>query len=237
MNDRSPHSWPDCDSVTARDPEPTRPEGPDCDDTVIVWDPQSSRLPLMRQIVEDSNLRLRRVQDLASLEDERHWKASSIAVVALGARPSPGDVALEVIRTLKQRGLTVISYEAGPRTSWHCPRARLTSFSIRGDISGNNGVVQWLILRFLHQVPTIQTQTYFDILAEDSIQATAAPHVFDTNYGFSADASKLIVDNGRYYYALLVHTGLRPDGYLASIHGVSIMYDYFGLAGPPTHEH
>jgi hypothetical protein len=117
-------------------------------------------------------------------------------------------------------------------------RARLTSFSIRGDISGNNGVVQWLFLRFLHQVPTASSeQSYFDILAEDSIQATAAPHVYDTNYGFSADASKLIVDNARYYYALLVHTGLRPDGYLASIHGVSITYDYFGLAGPPTHEH
>src|SRR4029453_9204727 len=117
-------------------------------------------------------------------------------------------------------------------------RARLTSFSIRGDISGNNGVVQWLLLRFLHQVPTASsTQTYFDILAEDSIQATAAPHVFDTNYGFSADASKLIVDNARYHYVLLVHSGMRPDGYLASIHGVSITYDYFGLAGPPTHEH
>jgi hypothetical protein len=117
-------------------------------------------------------------------------------------------------------------------------RARLTSFSIRGDISGNNGIVQWLMLRFLNQVPTASsTQSYFDILAEDSIQATAAPHVFDTNYGFSADASKLIVDNARYHYALLVHTGMRPDGYLASIHGVSITYDYFGPAGPPTHEH
>jgi DNA-binding NtrC family response regulator len=113
MNDRSPHSWPDGDSVTARDPEPIRPEGPDGDDTVIVCDPQTSRLSLLRQIVEDSNLRLRGIQDLARLEDERYWKASSIAVVALGARPSPGDVALEVIRTLKQRGLTVISYEAG----------------------------------------------------------------------------------------------------------------------------
>jgi transcriptional regulator with GAF, ATPase, and Fis domain len=66
----------------------------------------------MRQILEASNLRLRAVQDLTSLEDENYWKASSIAVVALGTRPSPGDVALEVIRTIKHRGLTVISYEA-----------------------------------------------------------------------------------------------------------------------------
>jgi hypothetical protein len=80
-------------------------------------------------------------------------------------------------------------------------------------------------------------ETYFDILAESTIQATMAPHIFDTNYGLSADAPKLIVDNARYYYALLVHTGMRPDGYVASIHGISVSYDYFGLEGPPTHEH
>lgn len=117
-------------------------------------------------------------------------------------------------------------------------RARLTSISIRGDISGNTGVIQWLLLRFRHQVPIASsTETYFDILAEDTIEATAAPHIFDTNYGLSADPPKLIVDNARYYYALLTHTGMRPNGYVASIHGISISYDYFGLAGPPTHEH
>ena len=117
-------------------------------------------------------------------------------------------------------------------------RARMTSISIRGDISGNNGVIQWVLLRFRHQAPTVSsTDAHFDILAEDTIQATAAPHVFDTNYGMSADASKLIVDNARYYYALLIHSGMRPDGYMASIHGISIIYDYYGLAGPPTHEH
>jgi hypothetical protein len=116
-------------------------------------------------------------------------------------------------------------------------RARLTSFSIRGDISGNNGIIQWLFLRFRHQVPTSAgANTFFDVLAEDTIQATAAPHVFDTNYGLAGD-ERLIVDNGRYYYALLIHTGTRPDGYVASIHGVSVSYEYFGLAGRPTHEH
>ena len=117
-------------------------------------------------------------------------------------------------------------------------RARLRSFGIRGDISAVNGVVQWLLLRFRHQVPTAaDAGLSFDILVEDSILAASAGHVFDRTYGFSADESKLIVDNSRYYYALLTHTGMVPGGYVASIHGLSISYEYYGLAGPPTHEH
>ena len=115
-------------------------------------------------------------------------------------------------------------------------RARLSSFAIRGDISAVNGVVQWLLLRFRHQVPTASsTETFFDILAEDVIQARIPEHVFGPVYDF-ADESKFIVDNSRYYYALLTHTGMVPGGYVASIHGISISYKYYGLAGQPTHE-
>ena len=39
--------------------------------------------------------------------------ACSIALVALGARPSPDDLGLEVIRTLKQKGFKIICYEDG----------------------------------------------------------------------------------------------------------------------------
>jgi hypothetical protein len=114
-------------------------------------------------------------------------------------------------------------------------RARLRSFAIRGDISAVNGVVQWLILRFRHQVPNASsTETFFDILAEDVIWAEGPGHVFDRTYDFSANQAKLIVDNSRYYYALLTHTGMVPGGYMASIHGISISYEYFGLAGSPT---
>ena len=92
--------------------------------------------------------------------------------------------------------------------------------------------MQWLILRFRHQVPTASsTETFFDTLAEDVIRAERPGHVFDINRGFSADESKLIVDNRRYYYALLTHTGMIAGGYTASIHGLSISYEYFGLAG------
>ena len=114
-------------------------------------------------------------------------------------------------------------------------RARLSSFAIRGDISAVNGVVQWLLLRFRHQVPTaFDAELFFDILAEDVIQAASAGHVFDRTYDFSSDEAKLIVDNSRYYYALLTHTGMVAGGYVASIHGISISYEYYGLAGAPT---
>jgi hypothetical protein len=115
-------------------------------------------------------------------------------------------------------------------------RARLRSFSISGDISAVGGVVQWSLMRFSHQVPTA-AETFFDILAEDVIQAQRLGHVFSTNYGLSPDESKLIVDNSRYHYVLLTHTGMITGGYTASIHGISIFYEYYGLAGQPTHEH
>jgi hypothetical protein len=105
-----------------------------------------------------------------------------------------------------------------------------------GDISAAGGVVQWLILRFRHQVPTASsTETFFDILVEDVIRAERPGHVFNINRSFSADESKLIVDNTQYYYALLTHTGMISGGYTASIHGIAIFYEYYGLAGQPTH--
>jgi hypothetical protein len=115
-------------------------------------------------------------------------------------------------------------------------RARLSSFAISGDISAVGGVVQWSLMRFSHRVPTA-AETFFDILAEDVIRAERPGHVFSTTYGLSTVDPKLVVDNGSYHYALLAHTGMITGGYIASIHGVSISYEYFGLAGPPTHEH
>jgi hypothetical protein len=115
-------------------------------------------------------------------------------------------------------------------------RARLISFAIRGDISAINGVVQWLLMRFRHQVPTAaDAEPSFETLHEDSIWATSAGYVFNmTYYDLSADKAKLTVDNSRYYYALVAYTGIVAGGYTASIHGVSISYEYYGLAGPPT---
>jgi hypothetical protein len=117
-------------------------------------------------------------------------------------------------------------------------RAHLRALAMRGDISAINGVVQWDLMRFRHEVPTASDAgLFYDILAGSVIQAETPGHVFSITYGFSADESKLTVDNSRYYYALLTHTGMVTGGYTASIHGISISYDHYGLAGQPTHEH
>ncbi len=116
-------------------------------------------------------------------------------------------------------------------------RARLSFFSINGDISAVDGQLQWQLLRINHQLATaLNANQLFDVLAEDTVRALSAGQSFGTTYGFSAEESKLIVDNGRYYYALLVRT-FSPPAYVATIHGLSIIYKYFGLMGEPSHEH
>src|SRR5262245_31475730 len=53
------------------------------------------------------------MENPSAIQEVECSPCSSIALVALGARPSPADLALEVIRTLKQKGFKVICYEDG----------------------------------------------------------------------------------------------------------------------------
>ena len=116
-------------------------------------------------------------------------------------------------------------------------RARLSFFSISGDISDVGGQIQWQLLRINQQVATVSNaDRLVDILGGDTIRAVSAGQIFGTTYGFSAEESKLIVDNSRYYYALLARTVATP-AYFATINGISIYYKYFGLMGEPTHDH
>ena len=55
------------------------------------------------------------MESFSTIQETEHSPACSIALVALGARPSPDDLGLEVIRTLKQKGFKIISYEGGAR--------------------------------------------------------------------------------------------------------------------------
>jgi hypothetical protein len=107
----------------------------------------------------------------------------------------------------------------------------LTHLSIRGHISDPNGELQWQLLRihhpFLRFGPLSAAKERFDILHEDTIRSLAGFHVFDTSYALpSIDPAKLIVDNSRYYYALFAQASKQAVGYYASIHGVSIRYEY-----------
>jgi hypothetical protein len=116
--------------------------------------------------------------------------------------------------------------------------ARLSSFGIRGDISTINGQLQWQLLRIGHQAPgALEIAGLVEVLAEDTIRAlSSGRNIFSTTYGLSTTDPKLIVDNSRFYYALLAST-FSFLIYGATIHGLSIGYKYFGLAGEPTHDH
>jgi hypothetical protein len=116
--------------------------------------------------------------------------------------------------------------------------ARLSYFGINGDISTIDGQVQWQVLRISRQVPSalVDADQLVDILGADTIRAVSGGQSFGSIYGFSAEESKLIVDNGSYSYALLVRTFATPT-YVATITGISIGYKYFGLLGEPTHTH
>jgi len=61
------------------------------------------------------------VESLSAVQEVECSLYRSIALVALGACPSPDDLGLEVIRTLKQKGFKIISYEDGTHT-WHLGR-------------------------------------------------------------------------------------------------------------------
>ena len=119
-------------------------------------------------------------------------------------------------------------------------RARLTFLSLRGDISVANGQVQFQLLRIRHNVFSSGTQAqaneFYDILFDRTIRSQiSGTHVFNTTFGFSTAEPKLVVDNSRYYYCLFAETSSTPS-YSASIHGVSLHYEYFGLVRP-SHDH
>lgn len=91
--------------------------------TVIVWDSRGSRHQLISRVVSACGARPRWVDDFLAIQQVELSQGCSLAVVALGACPSPDDLGLEIIRSLKRKGFKVISYEEGAQ-SWplgiHC---------------------------------------------------------------------------------------------------------------------
>jgi transcriptional regulator with GAF, ATPase, and Fis domain len=79
--------------------------------TIIVWDHQGARLQLVTRLISECAALPRWIESLSAIQDLECSLCSGIALVALGARPSPDDLGLEVIRTLKQKGFKIICYE------------------------------------------------------------------------------------------------------------------------------
>ncbi len=81
--------------------------------SVIVWDHQRARRQLITRSISECEACPRWVESLSAIQEVECSIYSNIALVALGARPSPADLGLEVIRTLKQKGFKIICYEDG----------------------------------------------------------------------------------------------------------------------------
>src|SRR5919108_2276050 len=70
--------------------------------TVLTWDARQSRLQLISRIVCECGARPRWVEGLVAIPQVEFSSGCNLAVLALGACLSPGDLCLEDIRSLKQ---------------------------------------------------------------------------------------------------------------------------------------
>jgi two-component system response regulator PilR (NtrC family) len=85
----------------------------DLSSSVIVWDRQRARFELVARAVFKCGARAHQVNSFSAIQNADFSLTCSIALVALEACPSPDDLGLEVIRTLKQKGFKIICYDDG----------------------------------------------------------------------------------------------------------------------------
>jgi transcriptional regulator with GAF, ATPase, and Fis domain len=104
--------YPEQPSELLSDPKPVvKPS--DSAFSVIVWDHQRARRQRITRLISECEASPRWVESLSAIQEVERSLYSSIALVALGACPSPDDLGLEVIRTLKRKGFKIICYEDG----------------------------------------------------------------------------------------------------------------------------
>ena len=104
--------YPELSSKLHSDPKPVLNPS-DSSLSVIVWDHQRARRQLITRLVSECGAYPHCVESLSAIQEVECSVFNSIALVALGARPNPDDLGLEVIRTLKQKGFKIICYEDG----------------------------------------------------------------------------------------------------------------------------
>ena len=85
--------------------------------TVIVWDARRACQHLISRVVSACGAQPRWIEGVQAIRQVEVSQRCSLAVVALGACPSPDDIGLEIIHSLKRKGFKVITYEEGAQ-SW-----------------------------------------------------------------------------------------------------------------------
>lgn len=111
------HTWSDLCSIPqpTADPYILNTAAPQW--TVIAYDPNETRHQLISRILLECGARPRWVNDVIALQPVQSSGLSHLAIVALGARPSPGDRCLEAIQSLKRKKYKILCYEDGAE-SW-----------------------------------------------------------------------------------------------------------------------
>lgn len=117
MEGTQPRLHPDQDSANPPPAGRHKPNESDPTWTVIMWDARVSRHQAMSRVVSECGARPHWLGDLLAIQQVEFSCSCNLAVVALGACQSPGDISLQVIRSLQQKGFRVISYEEGAQ-SW-----------------------------------------------------------------------------------------------------------------------
>jgi transcriptional regulator with GAF, ATPase, and Fis domain len=112
-----PRSGAAPDSALSRVPHPDPLSKSYVPWTVPIWEPRQSRLPLISRIISECGARPRYIDNVAAMSQVELSHRSTLAVVALGACPSPGDVTFEAIASLRRKGFRIICHEHGTQ-SW-----------------------------------------------------------------------------------------------------------------------
>ncbi len=113
METRQPHARLALESAIPHVAEPAPPYTTEPPWTVLLRDPRPSRLQDVSSIIAACGTHLRYNEEISALPQVEGSYAWALAVVALGTCPSPGDLDLEAIRSLKRKGFRVICYEDG----------------------------------------------------------------------------------------------------------------------------
>lgn len=84
--------------------------------SVIAWDRGRSHLHLITRLCAECAASAHCIESLSAAQEVECSPYRSIAIVGLGKCPSPDDLGLEIIRTLKRKGFKIICYEDGAHT-------------------------------------------------------------------------------------------------------------------------
>ncbi|HEX9146495.1 MAG TPA: sigma 54-interacting transcriptional regulator [Candidatus Binatia bacterium] len=117
MERKNPGSFPDSNQVVAHPERSGTTPKNDSDSIVVVWDQHPFRLQTIQRIVFECGARPRAIDGLSAIDDIAPSLNCTVALVAIGGRPSAADVALNAIRALRQKGFKIISCADGVQ-SW-----------------------------------------------------------------------------------------------------------------------